>query len=289
MDEKDWILLKLLGEEKSVTKAAERLFTSQPSLTYRIQKIEENFHVKLFTKRNRGIMLTAEGEYLSEYAVEMLRKLKETKDALANLGEEVQGTLRLAVSSNFAQYKLPGLLAKFSSVYPNVQYNVQTGWSTRVMKLLDEGDVHLGILRGNHRWQGVKEILTREQLYVISKQQISIGQLPLLPFIKYNTDTSLKTIIDGWIHEHLQHAPLTAMEVDRQETCKEMVKHGLGYSIVPEICLRESDQLYRIGLTNEKKEPLLRETWLMYDPKSLDLQVVKAFTGFLKQEQHVTI
>lgn len=76
MDEKDWILLKILYEEQSVTKTAERLFTSQPSITYRLNKIEENFGIELFTKRHKGITFTAEGEHLVSYARRMFRNSK---------------------------------------------------------------------------------------------------------------------------------------------------------------------------------------------------------------------
>lgn len=289
MDEKDWVLLRILYEEQSVTKTAERLFTSQPSITYRLNKIEEIFGIELFTKRHKGITFTAEGEHLVSYAKRMLQELQDTKDNISNLSKGVQGHLRLGVSSNFAQYKLPKLLREFSIMYPNVQYSVQTGWSTDVMKLLDAGIVQVGILRGSHRWKGVEERLTREKLHIISKKPITIEQLPFLPFIKYKTDASLKTIIEDWMHTNLKQAPIIAMEVDRQETCKEMVKHGLGYSIAPEICLQESDHLYTMELYNAKGKPLMRDTWLMYDQKSLGIKLVKAFIDFLKGEQKVTI
>ena len=124
------------------------MYTSQPSITYRLNKIEEVFEIKLFNKRHKGITFTVEGEHLVFYARRMLKELQDTKDQIVNLGKEVQGHLRLGVSSNFAQYKLPKLLRDFSNMYPNVQFSVQTGWSTDVMKLLDAGIVQVGIIRG---------------------------------------------------------------------------------------------------------------------------------------------
>lgn len=289
MDEKDWILLDILYNEQNLTKTAERLYTSQPSITYRLNKIEEVFEIKLFNKRHKGITFTVEGEHLVFYARRMLKELQDTKDKIVNLGKEVQGHLRLGVSSNFAQYKLPKLLRNFSNMYPNVQFNVQTGWSTDVMKLLDAGIVQVGIIRGDHRWKGEMERLTKEKLLIISRDPINIGQLPLLPFIKYQTDNSLKTILDDWMYDNLVLQPNIAMEVDRQETCKEMVKQGLGYSIAPEICLRNSDKLYTMEIYDTKKKPLTRDTWLMYDQKSTETKTVKAFIEFLRGEQVLSV
>lgn len=54
MDEKDWIVLITLFEEKNMTKAAERLYMTQPALSYRLKNLEAQFGVRLFYKRKKG-------------------------------------------------------------------------------------------------------------------------------------------------------------------------------------------------------------------------------------------
>ncbi|WP_028402125.1 LysR family transcriptional regulator [Ectobacillus panaciterrae] len=285
MDKKEWLIIKTLYEEKNITRAAERLYVSQPALSYRLKNIEDEFGVSLFFKTKKGIEFTSEGEYLVKYAEEMLRQLQQTKDYMFNMKEEVIGTLRLGVSSNFAQYKLPKILKKFSTEFPNIQFNVNTGWSTEIMNLLDSSKVHLGILRGNYQWNGEKSLLTKERLYLISKKKINVDELPNLPFINYNTDTSLKNLINNWWHDKFSEPPRVTMEIDRQETCKEMVKNDLGFAILPEICLQPTDNLYTVGLSYKNGDPVLRNTWLMYDPSSLNLSIVKAFISFLNSNE----
>lgn len=68
------------------------------------------------------------------------------------MGHQVQGTLRLGVSSNFARYRLPALLKRFVKLYPDVEIIVKTGWSTEVMNYLYKDEVHIGIVRGDHHW-----------------------------------------------------------------------------------------------------------------------------------------
>lgn len=101
-----------------------------------------------------------------------------------------------------------------------------------------------------------------------------------MPMIYYQTDASLKSLIQKWWNNQFTEPPFIAMEVDRQETCKEMVKNGLGYSVVPEICLQPSDELYTLALSYKNNEPVIRDTWLMYDSSALELSVVKAFITF---------
>ena len=232
MDEKDWIALRVLYEEKNISRAAERLYISQPALTYRLKNLEKEFGTSIFFKIKGGIEFTSEGIHLAGYAEEMIKKLQKTKDYMLNMQNEVRGTLRLGVSSNFAQYKLPKILKKFSTKYPLVQFNVNTGWSTEIMNLLDSASVQLGILRGNYEWYGIKTLLHKERLCLISKTEVDLENLPNLPFINYKTDSSLKGLMNGWWHDRFSEPPLVTMETDRQETCKEMVKNGLGVSIL---------------------------------------------------------
>lgn len=281
MDEKDWTAICILHEEKNLTRSAERLFISQPALTYRLKNLENEFGTRLFFKVKGGIEFTSEGTHLAEYAGEMLKKLQRTKDFMLNMQNEVRGTLRLGVSSNFAQYKLPKLLKEFSTQYPNVQFNVNTGWSTDIMHLLDSSNVQLGIMRGNYDWYGRKTLLHKERLCLISKKEVELDRLPELPFINYKTDSSLKNLINGWWHDRFSDPPMVTMETDRQETCKEMVKNDLGVAILPEICLQPGDNLFTYGLSYKNGDPVLRNTWLMYNEDSLQLSTVKNFIDFL--------
>ena len=281
MDEKDWIALKMLYEEKNISHTSERLYISQPALTYRLKNLEKEFQTTLFFKVKGGIEFTAEGAYLARYSDEMINHLQRTKDHMSNLQGEVKGTLRLGVSSNFAQYKLPKILKSFSTRYPNVQFNVNTGWSTDIMNQLDSSQVQLGILRGNHDWYGKKQLLHKEKLCLISSEEVEMEKLPDLPFINYKTDTSLDNLIKGWWHDRYSKPPFITMETDRQQTCKEMVKNGLGIAIVPEICLEPSDNLYNYELLYRSGDPVERNTWIMYSEDSLQLSTVKSFIEFL--------
>ena len=287
MDEKDWNAMRIVYEEKNISRAAERLYISQPALTYRLKNLEKEFGTTLFYKVKGGIEFTPEGAHLVEYSEEMLKKLQKTKDNMLNMNNEVRGTLRLGVSSNFAQYKLPGILKKFSTIYPNVQFNVNTGWSTDIMKLLDSSSVQLGILRGNYAWSGMKTLLHEERLCLISKTEINMENLPKLPLINYKTDSSLKNLMNGWWHDRYTEPPFIVMETDRQETCKEMVKNDLGIAILPEICLQPSDNLFTQVLSYKNGKPVFRNTWLMYNQDSLKLTTVKKFINFLNENPSI--
>ncbi|EZH65512.1 LysR family transcriptional regulator [Bacillaceae bacterium JMAK1] len=285
MDQKDWYMLKTIFEEKNMTRSAEKLYVSQPSLSYRLKNLESEFGVTLFYKTKSGLEFTTEGEHLVSYAKDMLEALQRTKDELQNLQSNVQGTLRIGVSSNFAQYVLPEMLHRFSELYPNVQFHVQSGLSNEVYAMLQQSQVHVAIVRNDYTWHGEKYLLREEQLQVISKEKIDIGSLDERRLINYETDRSLKETINEWWIDQFKNPPTVEMEVDRLETCKEMVKKNFGFAIVPDICLLESDQLYKQGIYRKTGEPVTRNTYLMYHPQTQNLSIVHRFIEYLKNNQ----
>ena len=147
MDEKDWRFLKVLYEEKNITKAAEKLFVSQPALSYRLKQLEEEFDMKLFFKRKRGIEFTSEGEYLAEYANDMLKQLQQTKDGMLNMQKKVKGTIRLGVWARFtlvsANRQKFRRLSK-SSIHIDSIYSEQAGLHKAVTDLLGTSSAHQG-------------------------------------------------------------------------------------------------------------------------------------------------
>ncbi|RBP94535.1 DNA-binding transcriptional LysR family regulator [Cytobacillus firmus] len=281
MDEKDWLILQTIHKERNITKAAEKLYISQPSLTYRIQQLEKEFAVKILSRRKRGVDFTSEGEYLVEYANRMVHQLREAKDFLSSMEGEVRGALRLGVSQTYARYRLPEILAAFLIQYPQVDLKLKTGFSYEVIQMVHKEEANIGIVRDPYDWKGPKILIDEERIFLASNEKIELEQLPYLPRIDYNTDPSLKSIIDLWWKENFDLPPAITMEVDIIDTCREMVLNGLGYGILPEICLKGCTDLNTWELSF-KGEKLYRKTWLVFNESSLDLSVSKAFIEFIR-------
>ncbi|MEH7332617.1 LysR family transcriptional regulator [Neobacillus drentensis] len=283
MDEQDWIILKVLYEKKNITKTAESLYISQPSLTKKIQQIEKEYQTEIVKRGTKGVHFTPHGEYLAKCADEMLNRLHQIKDTVSNMGEEVSGTLRLGVSNYITRHKLPHLLRLFCEQFPKVNYKVSTGWSREVFNLVYNGDVHIGMVRGDYQWSDSKILLFEENLCIASLEKIELRDLPSLPRIEYETDALLKTTIDNWWSGQFSQTPFIGMEVDKADTCKEMVVNGLGYGILPSVLVQDHQNLHLIILMDKKGNPIVRRTWMFYHKKSLENKIVKEFVEFIKK------
>lgn len=284
MNDKDWQILLTLYEEKNITKASERLFISQPALTYRINQLEKEFKVSIISRNTKGVKFTLEGEHLVEYSKNMLLQLRKTKDSILNMSGDLQGNLKLGAASNFAHYKLPPILKSFLAHYNNqIQVHVSTGWSSHIFGLLQNEKIDVGIVRGDYTWYEQKILVNEETLCVVSNKELKFDQLPDLPRIYYRTDPMLENEIEKWWSTTFLQPPQITMKVDKIETCKEMVVHGLGYAIIPRIYLKPSDDLYAVDLMMPNGEPVIRKTWLICRDRDLELNIVGSFVSFFKE------
>ncbi|MBT2759061.1 LysR family transcriptional regulator [Mesobacillus foraminis] len=283
MDERDWLILKVLYEKNNITKSAEILYMSQPSLTKRIQQIEKEFNLTIVSRGTRGVQFTPQGEYLAKCADEMLERHQRIKETVRNMDQEVSGTLRIAVSNFITRHKLPQLLKLFREQFPKVSYKVTTGWSREVFQLAYNRDVQIGIVRGDYQWPESRQLLFEENICVVSTEHIEIKDLPALPRIDYETDALLKSMIDNWWSGNFSEPPVIGMEVDKADTCKEMVTSGLGYGILPSVLVENRNDLYKINLKDDEGKPLVRKTWMLYREESMDLKVVKEFVHFISK------
>src|SRR5690625_946473 len=280
MDEKDCLILKYISKKGNLTKAAEELYFTPSSLTYRIKEMESKFGVKILMKRGRNIEFTPEGEYLADCAVEQLQKWHYIKSNILNMSGQVRGKLKIGVSRIVSNKKLPNILKKFLGKYPNVNTEIFTGYSDDIYELLQKGDIQIGIIRGDYIWSEARYFIKRENICLISREEIDINQLPELPMIQYKTSTQLNNLINDWWYERFDKSPKVSMVSDDYVTCKEMVKSGLGYAVVSGIFLNENDDLYSTHLLYQDKKEIVLDTWVLVRESSLQLTLVNEFINY---------
>ncbi|MGG3451226.1 LysR family transcriptional regulator [Domibacillus aminovorans] len=283
MDERDWLFLQTLYEEKNITNAARTLYISQPALTNRLKQIEKEFGVQIVNRGRRGVQFTPQGEYLAKCAHETIHRMQQIKENVLNMENKIAGTLRLGVSTFFTDYKLPGLLKLFKEEYPDIEFKVTTDWSSQIAHLIHNQDVHVGLVKGDYKWKDQKRLLFDESICIASKEKIDLSDLPDLPRIDYRTDQNLKMIVDNWWAENYTKPPLVSIDVDKAGTCKNMVANGLGYAILPSMILDDLEDLHKTKLKTSEGELIIRKSWMFFHEESLQLNIVRAFVEFIER------
>lgn len=285
MDTKDFLLLKILYEEKNITYTAKRLFMTQPALSERIKRLEKEFNCSLIIRQPRGIAFTSEGEQLYAYTQQADLAYQAIKKQLVATGTEIRGTLRLGCSNVFAKYHIPHILSAFSQTYPHIDINMYSGLSYRLYRRFLEGDLDLTIVRGPHDWSEHQLQLMNEPFCLFNKTELDVSQLPHYPYIHYQTDPNLQQTLDDWWYANYQAPPKVSIVVDDIDTCVKLVRQGLGFTLLTESCSQDAPELITYPLHNKDGEPLRRNTTLYYRHNYEAMTPVKAFVDFVKTWQ----
>ncbi|MCB6345151.1 LysR family transcriptional regulator [Enterocloster lavalensis] len=276
MDEKDCELIEMLWETRNITKAAERLFTTQSALTKRIQKLEEKLGCELFIRSRKGILFTPVAERILPYVRQVSDSMDRIRSQVAIYRKEVAGTLKLGVSINFARYRLADVLKGFMDQYPNVDIHVSTMQSTNLYQSLVKNEISIAIVRGSFKWNEGMVTLSEEPVCLVTAREHAGEPLNSYPYIGRHTDAGFYDKIQLWRAENGCQESRTNLWVDDIGSCLEMVSRGIGWSILPEICLKQFDGQIT-PLYFKDGTPFTRSSHILYKHDYFELPQVKKF------------
>jgi len=135
-----------LVEERSFSRAAKRMFLTQPSLTKHIRNLEDVLGSKLVHRGSRTLTLTPEGRVICDYARRILKLREEAGDRVMRLRETEAGDLLIAASTIPATYILPRAIGGFRERYPGVRVTIRTADSSAVVEMILENEAEIGFI-----------------------------------------------------------------------------------------------------------------------------------------------
>ena len=135
-----------VAREESITKAADVLHITQPTLSRQLAQMEEDMGVKLFDRATRKIILTNEGLLLRRRAEEILALVDKTEQELTEQEDTVEGTVSLGCGDLGAVQLLPKLFQSFHERYPAVTFELYTATADHVCEQMERGLIDVGLL-----------------------------------------------------------------------------------------------------------------------------------------------
>jgi DNA-binding transcriptional LysR family regulator len=237
-----------VAAEGNLTRAAERLFVSQPALTRQIQQLESQLGVRLFTRSAAGMTLTPAGQALADGAPAVLagwdRALRETKAAASRAAR----VLRVGFMSSAANEATQQIIAAFTRRRPDWRVDLQqAAWSDATAGLAS-GDVDAALLRLPFPGQAEMrlEVLLTEPRWVVlaenhplaARDQISFRELWDEPFVAAPEETGRWR--DYWLatDEREGHPVRIGVVTDQPDTWLIAIASGEGIALAPESAAR---------------------------------------------------
>ena len=230
-----------VAKYKSITKAAEMLYISQPAVTMSIKKLEEQLEMTLFTRTKRGVILTNEGKVLYEYVKQAMESLKIGENRINNLKKLDTGNIRIGIGTTLTKYFLMKYLDKFHKLYPKININIDTSMTVDILKKLENGLVDIAIIttdKLDYKDFNIAYSRNIQDIFVASKEyydvigkKISLDNLNNYPLLLQSPNTSTRNFLDSFSLKHGVKLN-SSMELASFSLVLEFSKIGMGIGFI---------------------------------------------------------
>ena len=146
-----------IARTRSFTRAADKLFLSQPAISLQVKALEGELGEPLFDRKRREIRLTEAGEVLFKYVQQVFDGLEDARNEIAALHNEVRGRLVVGTSDTNCTYILPDVLEEFRRCYPEVDLDIRNRISSEIANLVAADGVNIGLGTLPVRYRDVQE------------------------------------------------------------------------------------------------------------------------------------
>ena len=135
-----------VAREENITKAADKLHITQPTLSRQLAQLEEEMGVTLFKRGTRKITLTYEGLLLRRRAEEILELVNKAEKEVSHQNEIIEGTISIGCGDLYAVQILAKIIQSFTALYPHVDFELYTASADHIKERIERGLSDVGLL-----------------------------------------------------------------------------------------------------------------------------------------------
>lgn len=204
----------MVAREENITRAAELLHITQPTLSRQLMQLEEELGTKLFQRSKHNIYLTEDGMLLKKRAQDIVTLAERTQKEFSSKGEEtLSGEIFIGSGETRSVHDLAKVITSFQKEYPLVQFDLYTANADDIKERLDKGLADLGILsepvdiskynfmrlKRKERWG----ILVRSDSPLAEKEQVVPEDLVQIPILMVKR-LLVKNELEGWFGDYFE-------------------------------------------------------------------------------------
>lgn len=260
---------KLVAELQHVTNAAEQLSISQPALSRSIAKLEEELGFPLFERRGKHIVLNRYGVIFLQYVERSIQEITAGKQVIHDLIHPDYGSVSLSFLHSLGSNLVPGLLSKFRSKCPTIQFKLYQNATTLLLDQLEAGEVDLCLCspvtrRDNVEW----EPLFTEELFVTvprghrlaHRDSIELKEIANEPIVTFKKDYGLRILTDHLFRE-ADLNPFITFEGEEIMTVAGLVEAKLGVALIPHAFGLDKTNISFLPVSTPKCQRVIGIAW----------------------------
>ncbi|MBP1989939.1 LysR family transcriptional regulator [Paenibacillus eucommiae] len=224
----------------NLTRAAEELHITQPSVSYALKQLEAGLGVKLFNRISKGIKLTSEGIALLEYVEQSFSLLHAGESKVHSLKNLAAGELRIGASGPIIKHLLLSPLDQFHTDNPGVRIRLSQGKTAEIRKQLKEGQIDLGFVHlplFDHDLH-VEHLITIQDCFVVgpayrgmANHPISSAELAQIPLLLLSQGSSTRQFVEQWLSSQGLSVEVD-IELSSLDMLIELAQRGYGAAFV---------------------------------------------------------
>jgi DNA-binding transcriptional LysR family regulator len=226
-----------LSKTLHLTRAAERLALTQPTLSHSLKRLESEIGCELFVRSKKGLKLTSAGEKLQSSASDLLTRWEELKSSALGDVELEQGVIKIGCHTAVAQYIFKEIIPEFLKKYPKIQIQLVHGLSRHMTEQVvsSQIDVAFAVNPSEHPDLIIKEICQDEVCLWKAKGCLNEDVL----FVDANLLQSQNILSKLQKKGHLFNR---VIESNSLEVISNMVANRAGFGIVPSRVVKQYEE-----------------------------------------------
>lgn len=238
----EWYRVFLYAAETSnLTKAAQSLHMTQPSVSYAIKQLEEALGVRLFDRFTKGVRLTEEGQALYRHVRQAFAELDSAEHVMRQLKQFREGRLRIGANGAIVRDFLLPLLDTFHADYPDIRIQLSQERTSRIVERLKQGTLDLGFVHLPVADEEIEVRASHASPYCVvvgtdfvewARGPISLERLTELPLLMLSPGSSTRSYIERWFQSQGVKAEAD-IELNSLDMLVEFAERGYGATFLP--------------------------------------------------------
>jgi DNA-binding transcriptional LysR family regulator len=284
-------------EEGSFSKAALRVYRTQPAVSIAVRRLEDEIGAPLFERSQKTPVLTEAGELLYDYAKRILSLRDQTFNVVAELKSLRRGRVRIGANESTSLYLLPHLILEYRALYPDVMVEIFRQSSERLPREVLDRNVDFALMAFEPVDDDLESFpVLRDELVLITHPEHHLAKLPSVtvedlgnqPFLAHNVKTGSRYKVMETFARHHTQLNIT-LELATVETIKRFVQLKIGLAFVPRMCV--ADELERGSLVSVPVDDLsyVRTLWVTHRRGMTFSHAAAAFLAILKDHARTHI
>lgn len=226
-----------VAETGSLSKAAERLYITQPAVSRQLKSLEDALGLVLLDREPRGVRLTEAGQVLADYAGRIFALSARAHASMEEISSLKSGRLSLGASTTIGNYLLPPVLADFRALHPDMDIHLEIGNTDAIQRLLLEDRIDFGFTEGFVEHQELESrIFTHDELAIIAPADhplaggdaTDLASLCPYPWVMREPGSGTQAVLERILSKHGCSEPRAVFTLGSTEAVKGAVLAGAG-------------------------------------------------------------